>query len=157
MLLLDLDVRASVYIVIYSLAYDCPIIGGIHVQKHRSASRSSSRLQRLQAASADCLRAQLVKWTACADTEAGGGSLFWVRYKQQQCDWASDVGIEGTLTCVASFILFFLISDFPEETSWLNDEEKEFVKARLHEDVGQSRRHDPLTPRRVLEVLKDCK
>lgn len=60
------------------------------------------------------------------------------------------------MTCVASIILFFAISDFPEEVTWLSAEEKEFVKARLHSDVGQSRRHDPLTLRSVLNVFKDC-
>jgi len=65
--------------------------------------------------------------------------------------------LEGLLTCVISFVLFFTISDFPEEVTWLNAEEKEFIKARLHADVGQSRRHDPLTPRGVLNVFKDYK
>lgn len=60
------------------------------------------------------------------------------------------------MTCVASVILFFTISDFPEEVTWLSAEEKDFVKARLHADVGQSRRHDPLTLRSVLNVFKDC-
>ena len=63
---------------------------------------------------------------------------------------------EGTLTCVVSFILYFTIADFPEEVTWLSQEEKEFVKARLYEDVGHSKRHDPLTPKSVLEVFKDC-
>ena len=69
----------------------------------------------------------------------------------------SDPMTEGVLTCVVSAALYFLIPDFPEEATWLTTEEKEFVKARLHEDVGKSRRHDPLTPRRVLDVIKDCK
>ncbi|KAI0723914.1 MFS general substrate transporter [Cerioporus squamosus] len=56
--------------------------------------------------------------------------------------------LEGTLTCVVSFILYFAIADFPEE---------DFVKARLYEDVGHSKRHDPLTPKSVLEVFKDWK
>ncbi|KAH9941927.1 MFS general substrate transporter [Amylocystis lapponica] len=65
--------------------------------------------------------------------------------------------LEGTLTCVISALLFFLLSDFPEEANWLTAEEKEFVKARLQEDVGRSGRHDPLTPRRILQVLGDYK
>ncbi|KAI0636652.1 MFS general substrate transporter [Trametes polyzona] len=65
--------------------------------------------------------------------------------------------IEGLVTCVASAILYFAISDFPEEVTWLNPEEKEFVKARLYEDVGHSKRHDPLTVKSVLEVFKDWK
>lgn len=60
------------------------------------------------------------------------------------------------MTCIASAILFFAISDFPEEVTWLSAEEKEFVKARLYEDVGHSKRHDPLTVKSVFEVFKDC-
>ena len=66
-------------------------------------------------------------------------------------------GVEGAFTVLASAVLFFVISDFPEEVKWLNKEEKEFVQGRLYEDVGSSGRHDPLTPTVVLEVLKDCK
>ncbi|OBZ68954.1 hypothetical protein A0H81_11047 [Grifola frondosa] len=65
--------------------------------------------------------------------------------------------LEGTLTCVVSAILYFAISDFPEEVKWLTAEEKEFVKARLYEDVGDSKRHEPLTVRSVLDVFKDYK
>ncbi|KAI0707686.1 major facilitator superfamily domain-containing protein, partial [Earliella scabrosa] len=65
--------------------------------------------------------------------------------------------IEGAFTVIASAVLFFAISDFPEEVKWLDKEEKEFVQGRLYEDVGSSGRHDPLTPTVVLEVLKDWK
>ena len=58
---------------------------------------------------------------------------------------------------MASFILFFAAPDFPEEAAWLSREEKAFVKARLYEDVGSSKRHDPLTVKAVLEALRDCK
>lgn len=57
---------------------------------------------------------------------------------------------------VASFILIFALPDFPEEVTWLSEDEKEFVKARLYDDVGHSNRHDPLTLKRVLDTLKDC-
>ncbi|KAH9901491.1 MFS general substrate transporter [Cubamyces lactineus] len=65
--------------------------------------------------------------------------------------------IEGLVTCLVSAILYFAISDFPEEVTWLTAEEKEFVKARLYEDVGHSKRHDPLTVKSVFEVFKDWK
>ncbi|KAI0807683.1 MFS general substrate transporter [Fomes fomentarius] len=65
--------------------------------------------------------------------------------------------IEGALTIAASFVLFFTVADFPEEVAWLSEEEKEFVKARLYDDVGHSKRHDPFTAREVVEVLKDWK
>lgn len=64
---------------------------------------------------------------------------------------------EGTLTCVVSFFLYFTISDFPEDAKWLTQEEKEFVKARLYEDVGYSKRNESLTLRRIMDVFKDCK
>ena len=63
---------------------------------------------------------------------------------------------EGLVTLLVSFVLYFAISDFPEEVKWLTDEEKEFVKARLYEDVGHSKRHDPLTFETVMKVFKDC-
>ena len=64
--------------------------------------------------------------------------------------------VEGLATVVISLLLFFTISDFPEEAKWLSEEEKAFVKARLYDDVGPSKRHDPLTFKVVLNVLKDC-
>ncbi len=63
---------------------------------------------------------------------------------------------EGTLTVVVSLFLYFAIPDFPEEVKWLTQEEKDFVKARLYEDVGHSKRHEPLTVKSVLTVFKDC-
>lgn len=55
-----------------------------------------------------------------------------------------------------SIFLYFLISDFPEDAEWLTQEEKEFVKTRLYEDVGHSKRDESLTLRRILNVFKDC-
>ena len=63
---------------------------------------------------------------------------------------------EGLLTVVVSFVLYFAISDFPEEAKWLSDDEKAFVKARLYEDVGHSKNDDPLTFQSALHVLRDC-
>lgn len=60
------------------------------------------------------------------------------------------------MTCVISLTFFFLISDFPEQVSWLTPEEKAFVKARLQEDVGDSQVHEKVTPRTVLDVISDC-
>ncbi|KAI0707687.1 MFS general substrate transporter [Earliella scabrosa] len=63
--------------------------------------------------------------------------------------------IEGTVTVVASFVLFFVASDFPEEAGWLSPAEKELVRVRLYDDVGSSKRYDPLTPARAFEIIKD--
>lgn len=63
---------------------------------------------------------------------------------------------EGILTCVISVLLFFLISDFPEEAKWLSPAEKAFVKKRLQEDVGESQRDERITAKFALSVLSDC-
>lgn len=60
------------------------------------------------------------------------------------------------MTCVVSILLFFLISDFPEESKWLTAEEKAFVKRRLQEDVGDSQEEEKISVKTVLEVLSDC-
>lgn len=38
-------------------------------------------------------------------------------------------------------LLYFVISSFPEEAKWLNEEEKAFIKQRLLDDVGDSGHH----------------
>lgn len=65
--------------------------------------------------------------------------------------------IEGLITSVVAMILFFFISDFPEEVKWLTDEEREFVRAKLARDVGKSAHTTKIGTRQVLEVFKDCK
>lgn len=64
---------------------------------------------------------------------------------------------EGLMTAGCATALYFLISDFPEETKWLSDDEKAFVKARLAEDIGDSQLDAHPTWRDVLGVLKDFK
>ena len=63
---------------------------------------------------------------------------------------------EGTLTCLIAFALFFVISDFPEESNWLSEEEKAFVKARLEDDVGDSGKDEKLKLADVLRPFYDC-
>ena len=46
---------------------------------------------------------------------------------------------EGTLSCVMAIGMYFLVSDFPEEATWLSADEKAYVKARLEEDQGAPR------------------
>ncbi|PLB33845.1 MFS transporter [Aspergillus candidus] len=62
---------------------------------------------------------------------------------------------EGLLTCLVSFALFFMLPDFPEETKWLTDEEREFLRVKLAEDVGEAGHETVLTWRGVLDVFKD--
>lgn len=64
--------------------------------------------------------------------------------------------LEGLATVVAGIFCFFLVSDFPEEVSWLNDEERDFLRAKLARDVGKANHNTKLTFRDVLDVFKDC-
>ncbi|RHZ52316.1 putative MFS transporter [Aspergillus thermomutatus] len=65
--------------------------------------------------------------------------------------------IEGLLTCVVSLVWFFVLTDFPEDVKWLNDEEREFIRAKLAKDVGAAGKDVKLTARDVLAVFKDYK
>ncbi|BDD62029.1 hypothetical protein MAP00_007030 [Monascus purpureus] len=65
--------------------------------------------------------------------------------------------IEGLITCVVASLSFFIIPDFPEEVKWLNDEEREFIKAKLARDVGKSAHNAKLGLREFLGVFKDYK
>ena len=64
---------------------------------------------------------------------------------------------EGLMTVGCAVVVFFLISDFPEESRWLSDDEKAFVKARLAEDTGDSQLNVHPTWREALGVLRDFK
>ena len=61
------------------------------------------------------------------------------------------------MTVVLAIIVFFLISEFPEEAKWLSDDEKAFIKARLAEEMGDSQLDAQYTWRDVLGVLEDPK
>lgn len=65
--------------------------------------------------------------------------------------------LEGLLTCVVSFALFFLIPSFPEDAKWLTEDERVYVKARLHKDQGNSAAERAITAKDVLNVFKDFK
>jgi len=64
---------------------------------------------------------------------------------------------EGALTCIVGFSMWWLIADFPETVTWLTEEEKAFVKARLEDDVGDSGLTTKHTFGDILSVFKDCK
>ncbi|CUS12088.1 unnamed protein product [Tuber aestivum] len=63
--------------------------------------------------------------------------------------------LEGALTCAISFFCYFLITDFPEEALFLTEDEREFVRARLLADVGDSGRETHIGIRDILDVFKD--
>ena len=52
--------------------------------------------------------------------------------------------------------MWWLIADFPETVTWLTEEEKEFVKARLEDDVGDSGLNRKPTFKETPRVFKDC-
>lgn len=58
---------------------------------------------------------------------------------------------------VCAVVVSFFIADFPEEAKWLSDDERAFVKARLAEDIGDSRLDAETTWRDVLGVMRDFK
>ncbi|KAH5159723.1 hypothetical protein HBH69_053100 [Parastagonospora nodorum] len=65
--------------------------------------------------------------------------------------------LEGLLTVIVSFFFFFLLPNFPEESKWLTEDERAYVKARLQIDQGKSARERPITMRDVGRVFKDPK
>jgi sugar phosphate permease len=119
------------------------------------------------------------KWTVCADTVVGVGfvcpppfrisrnisrladSCETTRYgyliPRVLANFSSLVILEGLLTVLISFSFFFLIPNFPEEVTWLNEEERAFVKARLQIDQGKSAAERPITMKDVGHVFKDPK
>ncbi|PYI22198.1 putative MFS transporter [Aspergillus violaceofuscus CBS 115571] len=65
--------------------------------------------------------------------------------------------IEGVLTCVVSFVWYFIIPGFPEDVKWINDEERRYIQAKLAQDVGKAGHNAHIGFREVLDVFKDCK
>lgn len=150
-------------------------IGGIAARKHKNDSRSSSHqivlLDHSQVSSIAHSELYLAQWCNICRLV---GLCHWPygRYAQHErlemdlYTWCVSRGVvqapcsfsrpEGTLTCVVACILFFFISDFPEEAKWLNDDEKAFVKARLQDDVGQSGREESTKSTDILRPFRDC-
>ncbi|KAL1756348.1 major facilitator superfamily domain-containing protein [Schizophyllum commune] len=65
--------------------------------------------------------------------------------------------IEGLVTAVVAIAWFFLLPDFPEESKFLTEEEKEWVRTRLSQDVGESEIEEKTTWRDALKVIGDYK
>lgn len=55
-----------------------------------------------------------------------------------------------------SFVLFFLISDFPEDAKWLTPAEKELMKVRIERDSDTRNEQGKMTLAHVIAVLTDC-
>ncbi|KAK1812293.1 High-affinity nicotinic acid transporter [Friedmanniomyces endolithicus] len=65
--------------------------------------------------------------------------------------------LEGCLTVAFSFVFFFALPDFPEESKWLTPDEKSYVSARLRVDQGRSALERRITTKDVGRVLMDYK
>lgn len=98
-----------------------------------------------------------VRWMVLPTTPPGDGFSYSVTITPQKSFHSTDLDIvEGTLTCLVGASMYFLIADFPETVTWLTEEEKAFVKARLEDDVGDSGHARKPTLRDILGVFKDC-
>ncbi|KAG5979794.1 hypothetical protein E4U55_004752 [Claviceps digitariae] len=66
--------------------------------------------------------------------------------------------IEGSFTVLVSVLLFFLLPNFPEQASWLRDDERRYVAAKLRLDQGQEAGLErAITLADVGRVLRDYK
>jgi MFS family permease len=65
--------------------------------------------------------------------------------------------LEGTLTCVVSVFFFFLLPNFPENSKWLSESERDYVQARLRADQGRSAAERKIAAKDVVNVFKDVK
>lgn len=65
--------------------------------------------------------------------------------------------IEGAATSALSLVAVFLIIDWPEQTKWLNAEEKELLRRRMAADVDEACRMDTLNKFAYGRVLRDWK
>jgi len=58
---------------------------------------------------------------------------------------------------LVSFVFFFILPNFPEESKWLREDEKAYIAARLRADQGQSARERTITTGDVKRVFTDYK
>src|SRR5947207_3757394 len=64
--------------------------------------------------------------------------------------------VEGALTICVSFLFFFTLPDFPEDTRWLSDSERAYIKARLADEGCEAQIFERrITARDVGYVLCD--
>jgi MFS family permease len=63
--------------------------------------------------------------------------------------------LEGAFTVLMALVVFFFLSDFPEEAKWLKPDEKAFVTARLRVDQGDAARESKVTLKKVGGILSE--
>ncbi|KAG7284784.1 hypothetical protein NEMBOFW57_009396 [Staphylotrichum longicolle] len=65
--------------------------------------------------------------------------------------------IEGAITSFLAIIAVFVIADWPEQTRYLNAEEKELLRRRLAADIGDLCRMDTLNRFALKRIIRDYK
>ncbi|KAK4125794.1 MFS general substrate transporter [Parathielavia appendiculata] len=65
--------------------------------------------------------------------------------------------IEGAVTSFLAIFAAFLIIDWPEQTRYLNAEEKDLLRRRMAADVGDLCRMDTLNKFAFTRIVRDCK
>ena len=65
--------------------------------------------------------------------------------------------IEGAITSVLAIAASFAITDWPEQTRFLNAEEKELLRRRMAADVGDLCRMDTLNKFALTRIVRDYK
>lgn len=65
--------------------------------------------------------------------------------------------IEGAITAAISILLFFFLSDFPEDARFLSENERLFIKRKLEIDVGDSLNEHSMTFKDIIGVFKEWK
>ena len=63
--------------------------------------------------------------------------------------------LEGAFTVLMALLVFFCLSDFPEEAKWLKPDEKAFIVARLRVEQGNSGRDGKTTLKGVGRILSE--
>jgi MFS family permease len=75
----------------------------------------------------------------------------------QMASWRWIFIIEGAVTSFLAIIALFVIIDWPEQTRYLNAEEKELLRRRMAADVGDVCRMDTLNGFAFRRIVRDYK
>ncbi|KAK4216691.1 major facilitator superfamily domain-containing protein [Rhypophila decipiens] len=65
--------------------------------------------------------------------------------------------LEGVVTVLFGILFLFTFPSFPEEATWLTEDERAYVKARLEADQGKNAAERKITFKDVKSVLSDVK
>ena len=63
--------------------------------------------------------------------------------------------LEGILTSIIGFASYFMVPDFPENSSWLTTDEQAYIKARLAAEQDPTPIEDQSAEKHFLLILKD--